>query len=730
MQDARDIQKLIKLLLKGWKVVALFMVGAVSLGFFYTYKATPSYQAQATLKINDSDSGSAEFWKEFESFSKTGTLLTELEVLKSRYLIEKALKRLDFEVEVYKEVRGDWRELYQRSPFSFQYEIREPYYLDKKFELDFQAVDSLFIQYQSLEKGLVRHQIQLGDSIREAGFSVKIELNPRSEHASIQDIPLGKYAFEVFNSSRLLGKYSGRDLTVKLLDKDVSIVKIYFVHKVPLKAQRFTNALAEAYISDFVESKAEAAKKALTFIENELKGAAQELSSAESQIETYKTRVGAFSPKQVAEEELQQLKALEVQTRSMSLEQAQMDNLLGYLQQEDASGAMPDFGTVTDPVFNEALLSIKKLTSERREQLLQFTEEHPKIQLLDEEIIQLKKNLISGVENTRKTQDRSLSELENSLSKIKNSLSAYPAVERDLIVLNRRFETSQRKYEFLQQKRDEAAIGAAATIAFHRILDRAEIPRFPVSNKRPIVLAVSFILGFLFALTVLLIQHYFKGAVMVSSDLESIAGGKSIWEIPALSSKRYGLPVKMFDFASAVQLNGGEKIITIASHGKQEGKSTAALGLAEAFAEMGHQTLLLDANLFHPSLHHQIQELVSPGFSDWVNGTLSEEVVTRFTDTPQLDLMTAGSSTEPAAAIFMARDLPQKWELLKSRYDKIVIDCPPIGGSRETLPLLQAADINLLVVKAGSTRLGRLKSLMPEILDLGISNIRFVWNPN
>jgi uncharacterized protein involved in exopolysaccharide biosynthesis len=726
MQDARDIQKLLKLLLKGWKLVAFCMLTAISLGFFYTYKATPSYQAQATLKINDRESGSTEFWKEFEYFSNTGTLLTELEVLKSRYLIEKALARLDFDLEMYKEVRGDYRELYQRSPFSVSYEVADPFYLDKKVEINFLASDSLFIRYESRENGLVNRQIQLGDSMVEDGFSFQIALNPRSTFSTLAEVPFAKYAFEIFSKQRLLSKYSGGDLTVKLLDKEISIVKIYFIHKVPLKAQRFTNALAEAYIADFIESKAEAAKKALSFIESELQGAAQELSMAEKQIETYKVRVGAFSPKQVAEKELQQLKALESQVRNLSLEQAQIESLTSYLEGDGSD--MPDFGTVNDPVFNEALLSIKKLNTQRREQGVQFTDKHPKIKLLDEEIAELKKNILDGVKNTQLTQDRSMAELNASISKVKQTLSAYPSVERDLVVLNRRFETSQRKYEFLQQKRDEAAIGTTATIAFHRILDRAEIPRSPISNKRMIVLAVSFILGFLIALTLLLVVHYFRGVVMVPTDLESLSGSL-VGSLPQISSKKQ-LPSEIFDFASAIQMKGGEKLICVSSLQKQEGKSTTAFALAEAFAKLGQQTLLLDANLYHPSLHHKIQELASPGFSDWVNGELSEDVVTRSTEQAQLNIITAGSPADPPAAIYMDRDLPSKWERLKSRYDKIIIDCPPLKGSRETFPVLQAADINLIVVKAGTTPLQKLRKQVGEMMELKVPDIHFAWNAN
>jgi uncharacterized protein involved in exopolysaccharide biosynthesis/Mrp family chromosome partitioning ATPase len=721
MNDTREIQKLLQIVKKGWKALALFLGVALFLGGFFVYRATPSYQAQATLKINDKESGSTEFWEEFESFSNTGNLLTEVEVIKSRYLVGRALEKLDFNIQYYQNIRGTLRELYHRSPFHLRYELTGPEGLDKTYTLKYTGPDSLY-----LVLGERQYPINWGEMQELPG--IRFQLFPDSTQAYQLQVG-GTYAFELLSEGRLVEKYAGSDLTVKLLDKDISIVKIYFRHKVPLKAQRFVNALAEAYIEDFIESKAEAAEKALRFIDEELKVAAEELGKAERSIERYKAGIGTFAPKQEAADNLQQIQELEQKKWQLGLQQNQLGQLRGYLMQSaDSSAQVPDFGSLQDPFFNDALLKIRSRQSQKREKLLRFTPDHPEVKMLSKEIQSLRGEVLSGIENTFESFQQQEEELRKKLRQAQGELSTYPVVERELLILNRRFEGAQRKYEFLQQKREEAAIGSAATIAFHKILERAELPRSPLSTQKKVVLVISMMLGSILGMTFLLVRQYLKGTVVVPSELELLSEGKIAGKLEQKKGKKQALPSGSFDLASALQLSGGEKIISVTSWESGAGKSTAAYQLARAYAEMGQQCLLVDANLYQPAQHERMQLPVGPGFAEWSSGLLALDSVLGFTDSPQLDLLTAGQTDAPPAALFMAPGLPGKLAELSQRYDKVIIDAPSLKGTRDMLPLLQVADLSLFVARAGKSARHGMREAEQTLNDFSITNYRWLWN--
>ena len=145
MNDSREIKRLVRLLLNGWKILAAMITLALCLAGIYLYQATPSYEAQATLKINEKDSGTSAFWKDFESFSTTGALLSEIEVLRSRHLISKALSKLDFDVSVYRYDRNTRRELYHRSPFTIAYTLHDEKALDREITFSYTPNGKLYL---------------------------------------------------------------------------------------------------------------------------------------------------------------------------------------------------------------------------------------------------------------------------------------------------------------------------------------------------------------------------------------------------------------------------------------------------------------------------------------------------------------------------------------------------------------------------------------------------------
>ena len=105
MNGSGNIMSLIRPFLKAWPVIVFFVTGALALGMINLYYAVPTYSTTATLMINDKESGASSFLKNFESFSVVGQLLTEVEVLRSKYLMEKAISKLDIETSYYRYYR-------------------------------------------------------------------------------------------------------------------------------------------------------------------------------------------------------------------------------------------------------------------------------------------------------------------------------------------------------------------------------------------------------------------------------------------------------------------------------------------------------------------------------------------------------------------------------------------------------------------------------------------------
>jgi succinoglycan biosynthesis transport protein ExoP len=137
----------------------------------------------------------------------------------------------------------------------------------------------------------------------------------------------------------------------------------------------------------------------------------------------------------------------------------------------------------------------------------------------------------------------------------------------------------------------------------------------------------------------------------------------------------------------------------------EEGKTYTSLNSAVVFAQQGHRTLLLDADLRRPSLHNALLpgSAPIPGLTDFLSGNskINDAIVP--TEIPDLFLLTAGRRAPNPAELLASSDLPKILALLLKKFDRVVIDSAPINAVSDTLVIAPHVHKTILVVRAGST---------------------------
>jgi len=145
------------------------------------------------------------------------------------------------------------------------------------------------------------------------------------------------------------------------------------------------------------------------------------------------------------------------------------------------------------------------------------------------------------------------------------------------------------------------------------------------------------------------------------------------------------------------------KIVLVTSAVSNEGKTTVSTHLARSFSQTGWKTLLVDCDLRYPELHNVFRVDQGPGLGELLQGKAAEEEAVIATDLANLDLVTAGTTAESPAELFNSAEVPRLLQGLVSRYDYIVLDCPPLISITDTLLLARHADGLLLVINGYST---------------------------
>jgi len=139
--------------------------------------------------------------------------------------------------------------------------------------------------------------------------------------------------------------------------------------------------------------------------------------------------------------------------------------------------------------------------------------------------------------------------------------------------------------------------------------------------------------------------------------------------------------------------------ITVVSGGAGEGKSTTVLNLATMFAQNGNRVLLVDSDLRRPSLHKRLGLSNSLGLTNYLLGQNKLEEVIQTTSQANLNFLPSGRLPSSALGILNSPQMKDFIKEVKSRFDFVFFDAPPIMGVSDATVLASAADLSLLVIQ-------------------------------
>jgi tyrosine-protein kinase Etk/Wzc len=164
-------------------------------------------------------------------------------------------------------------------------------------------------------------------------------------------------------------------------------------------------------------------------------------------------------------------------------------------------------------------------------------------------------------------------------------------------------------------------------------------------------------------------------------------------------------------------LSGMEPLmLTVTSPSVGEGKSFTSSNLALSFADAGYRTLLVDGDLRRGALHVVLGLPQAAGLTDVLAGRSTVAEAMRETSNPGLTLMGCGARMHRAPELLLSRKLKDAIEEVKSQFDVIIIDSPPLAAGVDPI-ILGTITRNLMVVlRSGTTDLPLVTAKL-EVLD-------------
>lgn len=523
----------IKPFLRGWILIVGAMVVAYLLASKYLSYVTPMYESTTKLRLANLNEGvlNGNLYKDLDVFASSQKIQAEIELIKSHAIIKKALHRVSFETVLARQGKLKTTELFSDAPLVVAKLQVEPELLDRPFLLQVKDSSQLVVTSPDgqLFAGQLTDTIQLGNS------AFLISLNDSLLAAKPATKIIDQYTLTFFSEAGQLSEVL-KNLDVTSVDKDVPVIRISYKSAHPEKAALFPNALAEAYIEDYIQTKFEAADVASDFLKNRIMETGKKLAGTEATILNYRKQEDITNIRQETETDLRRIAQLQIQQTNLKMSLDAIKELDTYMEAggDDFLALAPNFEAFTDLLSTEMIKKIKQLQSDKKDLLLEYTPKDEKVVAIDAKIEDISSYLKESIRNTRKNLESKYSNLVEDIETAEEVFVTVPEKERMMTILNREFVIYEQSYNFLNQKKIEAEIAKAAKVAFHRIITPAAISKMPVSPNRIIIKGVAVILGMLGAMALLFLVHSLKARVNDVSIVEANSLIPVVASIPKL----------------------------------------------------------------------------------------------------------------------------------------------------------------------------------------------------
>ncbi|HKB91310.1 MAG TPA: polysaccharide biosynthesis tyrosine autokinase, partial [Opitutaceae bacterium] len=323
-------------------------------------------------------------------------------------------------------------------------------------------------------------------------------------------------------------------------------------------------------------------------------------------------------------------------------------------------------------------------------------------------------NAASSIESEYQTAFRSDNEARLALAAQQDDSLKLDRYAVDYQNLERDYEINEKLLQNIISRMRETTMTSTIDTQNARLVDRATAPTRATSPNIPLNLLLGFVGGLGLGLAFAFFVAFIDDRVKSSFDIESVVGLPLIGIIPQL--KKLEQPDKaqvvmnnadrevseaFLTLHSGLRLKDESKnaqCILVTSTIPGEGKSFTSSNLALTFAAHGEKTIIIDCDLRKPNVHKSFRLENLQGLIDVCEGTKSLDDVVVKNVYPNFDVLPAGGRAKNPTQILNSKSFEILLSDLRKRYDRVIIDTPPLGAVSDALIVLPLIDGSIFTI--------------------------------
>ncbi|WP_436880313.1 GNVR domain-containing protein [Psychrobacter okhotskensis] len=698
--DDIDLMALLLVLLRGWKVVVFFAVLGLLIGILYSRYVNPTYKSDALIQIEENSQGIAALGESISELvgSETSKAETEAELIRSRMILEPVVNLLhlrirltDPNISAIDKIKSSSIDTQLNTPEGVLLKMEDGQVQVSQFDVSQAYLNQPFTLTRSatgfvLTNGFDEFKGQIGQPHKFKGVDGQI-------HITVNELPTESYPINISKQSvKATTDAINTALSVSERGQKTGIIQLSMTGTNQQQVTAILNQIVISYVNQNQSRGTEETTKTLAFMETQIPLLKQKLEDSEAVFNEFRKEYGTIDVGQEA----------------------------GILLGENAQ---------IDAQLNELKLKKADLTT-------YYTEEHPLVIQINEQL---------AVLNNRKQE-------------IDNTIAGLPEIQREFLKLSEDTAINREIYLTLLKNYEQLKIVKAGQGGFARIIDLPISTFNAIAPKKLQIMTLALLLGAMLGAILVLLRSLLRNVVKDPERLEAKTGIPVIATIPrspllsrlskskksadrmlahvdhnslsyeAIKSLRtnlmFGMPKEGLTARSA-------KVILITGESPGVGKSFIAANLSEVFAQLNKKILVIDADMRLGELHKMFNMSQYNGLADYLmqdnsrltqidniqkdniqkDNAVSNLGIADFihpTAMDHIDFIPRGKHPHNPASLLMNDNFGQLMAELKSQYDYIIIDSPPVLAASDAMVLGQYADKVLMVTRYDDSIEGQL----------------------
>ena len=717
-----------------WFVLSLIIFGGI--GAIYLRYTTPLYQSTAKLLIKDDDNGSSRRGSSLQNITNLGTISNsagidnEMEILSSHSIAEDAIRDLKLYVNYTTEGKVKDVITYRDQPLVVDIDAAHLDRLNRPINLNITKNGSSFVVNGTYSVPTDEENSEGPFSINKKFTSLPATIPTRAGIITINSNN-GRTLHEgqvlkvsILSPKMASDKYVGK-LKIGQSGKGTSILQLQLTDEVPQRSLDYLKQLAIVYNRQANEDKNAVAHQTEKFINSRLEKINAELGKTEGELQNYKQKNGMVELKMNASNSVSNQNTSEQKLAEMETQIELFNTIAREVESSsrNLTQVIPSNVGLDDESSTSLINKYNELVLERNRLLRSASESSPVVEPLTDQIRDLNVNIRRAIAAARKNLQIQRDAVLAQVTKYTDQVEETPQQERMLTQIGRQQEVKSGLYLMLLQKREENSISLAATADKGRLIDDPQL-NGKVSPNSTYIMLIAFVIGLAIPVFIILIIQFFRYKIEGHDDVARLTKLPIIADIAIASNSAKGKADivvhenqnnQMEEIFRSLRTNlqfmlhEGEKVVLFTSSTSGEGKTFTAANLSVSFGLLGKKVILVGLDIRRPRLAEQF------GINDHKHGITNllvkdnpnrEDVEAQILPSgvnKNLDLLMAGPVPPNPAELIARNSLDTIIEILKEKYDYIMIDTAPVGLVTDTLQIARVTNVSVYMCRADYT---------------------------